>query len=96
MRKVPVVFSIDRNVVVPFTVCVTSLLEHARPDTFYELFVLCDGEELGEELRNEARRAELASENCRWRRGVCRGLRDTRHYRGDLLPVVDARPLPGL
>lgn len=64
MRKVPVVFSIDRNVVVPFTVCVTSLLEHARPDTFYELFVLCDGEELGEELRNEARRAELASENC--------------------------------
>lgn len=40
MKKIPVVFSIDRNVIVPFVVCSTSLLRHAAPDTFYELFVL--------------------------------------------------------
>lgn len=64
MRKVPVVFSIDRNAITPFVVCVTSLLKHADSDTFYELFVLCNAAELDEELRSEVRRVELASENC--------------------------------
>lgn len=64
MRRVPVVFSIDRNVVTPFVVCVTSLLKHAGPDTFYELFVLHDAEALDEQVRCEVRRVELLSENC--------------------------------
>lgn len=64
MRRVPVVFSIDRNVVTPFVVCVTSLLKHADPDTFYELFVLYNAGAIDPQVCNEARRVELLSEIC--------------------------------
>lgn len=64
MRRIPVVFSIDRNVVTPFVVCVTSLLEHARPDTFYELFVLCNAAGLDDAMREKARCVERISERC--------------------------------
>lgn len=56
MQRVPVVFNIDRNVVTPFMVCVTSLLEHAGTDTFYELFVLCNLAELDGDMQGELRR----------------------------------------
>lgn len=64
MRRVPVVFSIDRYVVTPFVVCVTSLLKRADPDTFYELFVLYNAGAIDPQVCNEARRVELLSGNC--------------------------------
>ena len=64
MRKIPVVFSIDRNVVMPFVVSVTSLLESARPDTFYEIFVLCNAAGLDDAMREKARCVERLSERC--------------------------------
>lgn len=56
MQRIPVVFNIDRNVITPFIVCVTSLLEHAGADTFYELFVLCNLAELDSDMQVELRR----------------------------------------
>lgn len=42
MRKIPVVFCFDDNLVLPAGVCITSLLENAHPDTFYDIFILHD------------------------------------------------------
>lgn len=47
MRKVPVVFAIDKNVVIPCGVTITSLLMNAKEDTCYDVFILCDEIHLG-------------------------------------------------
>lgn len=47
MKRVPVVFAIDKNVVVPCGVTITSLLANAGAETVYDLFILFDGEHLG-------------------------------------------------
>lgn len=47
MKRVPVIFAIDKKVIVPCGVTITSLLLNAGADTFYDLFILCDGMQLG-------------------------------------------------
>ena len=47
MKRVPVIFAIDKNVLVPCGVTITSLLANAGADTIYDLFILCDGDHLG-------------------------------------------------
>src|SRR5690606_33941903 len=42
MKKIPVVFCFDDTWVMPAGVSITSLLESARPDTFYDIFILHD------------------------------------------------------
>lgn len=42
MRIVPIAFCFDDNVVIPAGVCMSSLLYHAKPDTFYDIYVLHD------------------------------------------------------
>lgn len=44
MNTVPIVFAFDGNLVKQACVCMTSLLENAKADTFYDIFVLyaCD------------------------------------------------------
>ncbi|KUY16961.1 stress protein [Elizabethkingia miricola] len=42
MSKIPIVFCFDDNLLMPAGVCLTSLLEHANPDTFYDIFILHD------------------------------------------------------
>jgi len=42
MRKTPIVFCFDDNLLIPAGVCLSSLLEHANPDTFYDIFILHD------------------------------------------------------
>lgn len=37
---IPVVFAIDRRMEMPAGVCIFSLLENARPDTFYDIYIL--------------------------------------------------------
>lgn len=40
MRTVPILFTFDQNLVMPAGVCLTSLLESAEPETFYDIFIL--------------------------------------------------------
>ena len=40
MNRIPIVFAFDSNFEMPAGVCLTSLLENAAQDTFYEIFVL--------------------------------------------------------
>ena len=37
---VPIVFAFDNNIILPACVCISSLLDNARPDTFYHIFIL--------------------------------------------------------
>lgn len=48
MKRVPVIFAIDSNVVMQCGVTITSLLKNACPETFYEVFVLCNHTQLKE------------------------------------------------
>ena len=51
MNTVPIVFAIDNNVVMQCGVTITSLLLNAKPETFYDIHILCNGEQLKEENR---------------------------------------------
>lgn len=42
MKVVPIVFCFDDNLLLPAVVCLTSLLENANVDTFYDIFILHD------------------------------------------------------
>ena len=48
---IPIVFAIDKNVVVPCAVTITSLLLNASPETRYEIFILCEEASLPEKDR---------------------------------------------
>ena len=40
MKTIPILFTFDQSLEMPACVCMTSLLEHADKDTFYDIFVL--------------------------------------------------------
>jgi lipopolysaccharide biosynthesis glycosyltransferase len=40
MKVIPIVFAFDNNMEMPAGVCMTSLLENAESDTFYDIFIL--------------------------------------------------------
>lgn len=40
MKTVPLLFTFTENLLLPAGVCITSLLENAAPDTFYDIFIL--------------------------------------------------------
>jgi len=40
MNTVPILFTFDQSLEMPACVCMTSLLENAKQDTFYDIFVL--------------------------------------------------------
>lgn len=40
MKRIPILFSFDSNMLMPAVVCLTSLLENANPDTYYEIFIV--------------------------------------------------------
>lgn len=40
MKTVPILFTFDQSLVMPACVCITSLLQNAKPDTFYDIFIL--------------------------------------------------------
>lgn len=42
MKVIPIVFAFDNNMEMPAGVCITSLLENADSDTFYDIFILHD------------------------------------------------------
>lgn len=43
MRKIPIVLTFDNNLSLPAAVCISSLLESALPDTFYDVYILHSG-----------------------------------------------------
>ncbi len=40
MNTVPIAFAFDNNLVMPACVCLSSLMMNAKPDTFYDIFIL--------------------------------------------------------
>lgn len=40
MNTVPIAFAFDNNLVMPARICISSLLMSAKPDTFYDIFIL--------------------------------------------------------
>ena len=40
MNKIPIAFAFDNNLVFPACVCLSSLMMHAKEDTFYDIFIL--------------------------------------------------------
>lgn len=40
MNTIPIAFAFDNNLVMPACVCISSLLMSAKPDTFYDIFIL--------------------------------------------------------
>ena len=64
MKQVPVIFAIDKNVIVPCGVTMTSLILNAGEDTFYDFFVLCDGDRLGMEERQTLADAFADEKKC--------------------------------
>lgn len=40
MKRIPIAFAFDNNLVFPACVCLSSLMMHAKEDTFYEIFIL--------------------------------------------------------
>lgn len=40
MKTVPILFTFDESLILPAGVCLTSLLENAAPETFYDIFIL--------------------------------------------------------
>lgn len=40
MRTIPFLFTFDQSLLMPAGVCISSLLESAAPDTFYDIFIL--------------------------------------------------------
>lgn len=66
MRNVPIFFSFDRNMVIPAGVCITSLLQNAHADTFYDIFILCSESTLPEADRSKVGRlSEIYDSRCR-------------------------------
>lgn len=40
MKRIPIAFAFDNNLVFPACVCLSSLMMHAEEDTFYDIFIL--------------------------------------------------------
>ena len=40
MNIVPIAFAFDNNLVLPACICISSLMMHAKEDTFYDIFIL--------------------------------------------------------
>ena len=61
---IPVILSIDNNVVMPCGVTITSLLHNAKPDTFYDIYILFKTESLSEDSRERIHNAFQDKDNC--------------------------------
>ena len=64
MRTIPIIFAIDKNVVIQCGVTITSLLKNANSDTFYDIFVLFNRENLNKNDRITLREAFLNNTQC--------------------------------
>ena len=44
MKKIPIIFTFDENLSFPAAVCISSLMQYASDETFYDIYVLHSGE----------------------------------------------------
>ena len=98
MNSVPILFTFDQSLLMPAGVCLTSLLESANPDTFYDIFILhkegCDFSDL-HKLEQRFSNFRLT---CRKVKGEfvgayeIRGIPETAYYRllsPEMIPEYD-------
>lgn len=64
MSLIPIIFAVDNNVVVPCGVAITSLLMNAKPDTFYDIYILYEKETLLEQSRSRIEEGFSSADNC--------------------------------
>ena len=62
---IPIIFAIDNNVVMPCGVTITSLLFNAKPETFYDIYILCNQSKLDVEWRNKLNDAFVNHSQCK-------------------------------
>ena len=63
MNKIPIVFAFDNNLMFPACVCLSSLMMHAKENTFYDIFILHSEQE---QLKHEELdKLSLYYKNCR-------------------------------
>ena len=63
MNRIPIVFAFDNNLVFPACVCLSSLMMHAKENTFYDIYIL---HSVHEQLnREELDKLPLYYKNCR-------------------------------
>ena len=65
MIKIPVVFAIDNNVVMPCGVTITSLLMNAKVGTFYDIYILCKQSQLTDENKGVLQQAFASEKKCK-------------------------------
>ena len=54
MNTIPIAFAFDNNLIMPACVCLSSLMMNAKPDTFYDIFILhSEKENLRKEKLNQ-------------------------------------------
>jgi UDP-glucose:(galactosyl)LPS alpha-1,2-glucosyltransferase len=64
MNIVPIVFAFNYRVAMPAGVCFTSLLRSAKPDTFYDMFIIHGPGELNEEYQKQLTVLKETYPNC--------------------------------
>lgn len=64
MNTIPIIFAIDNNVVMQCGVTITSLLVNAKPETFYDIYILCRRAQLSEVNRHVLLNAFGGWEKC--------------------------------
>ena len=65
MNAIPIIFAIDNNVVMQCGVTITSLLLNAKPETYYEIYILCNQSQLNIESREALLRAFENERQCK-------------------------------
>lgn len=61
---IPIIFSVDNNVVVPCVVSITSLLCNINSDTFYDIYILYDHSMLSAENIRRIRQSFIKNDRC--------------------------------
>jgi lipopolysaccharide biosynthesis glycosyltransferase len=64
MNRVPIVFAIDSNVVMPCGVAITSLLLNAKAETFYDIYILHNSQNLSSNNIEKLNRISGVFSNC--------------------------------
>lgn len=63
--QIPIVFSIDNNVVMQCGVTITSLLLNAKPETHYDIYILCNQSQLNAQNREKLARPFADDNQCK-------------------------------
>lgn len=63
MRTIPILFTFDDKIILPACVCISSLLQSAHPDTFYDIFIIHS--EKYDLTHSDVAKIPIYYENCR-------------------------------